>query len=244
MHRTIIFASLAWAGVLPLRAESVFVSGSRQVAVVELYTTEGCSSCPRAEEFLAWLNTDPRLWQELVPVASHVTYFDSRAWKDRFAAKIFTERQRSYVHQWSSQKLYTPCLVQNGVEWDGREDPVLTPNAGLLSVTCGDKQQVHVTFQPPAGDAKPGYDVYVAWLGGGVVSDVRGGENAGRKLTHEFIALDLQTTELTAGTAGGLAADLTPRRKDMPATPRRALAVWITRRDHLTPLQATGGWLN
>jgi hypothetical protein len=67
--------------------ESVFESAPNKVHLLELFTSEGCSSCPPAEEWLTKLKQNPGLWRDFVPVAFHVDYWDHLGWRDRFAAK-------------------------------------------------------------------------------------------------------------------------------------------------------------
>lgn len=72
-------------------------SGEERVRVIELFTSEGCSSCPPADAWLSGLMDDPGLWNSLIPVAFHVDYWDHIGWKDRFSDAAFTERQRRYA---------------------------------------------------------------------------------------------------------------------------------------------------
>jgi hypothetical protein len=88
-----------------------------------------------------------------------------------------------------------------------------------------------------------GYDVSVALLGSGIMSRVRRGENAGRDLHHEFVALGLETASLVPGDAGELAGNVTLARRTDIAVAKHALAVWVTAHADLMPLQAAGGWL-
>ena len=71
-------------------------SGPACASLLELYTSEGCSSCPPAEAWLSNLTTDARLWTDVVPVAFHVDYWDYLGWDDVFACADFSERQRDY----------------------------------------------------------------------------------------------------------------------------------------------------
>src|SRR3954451_5035298 len=80
-----------------LAAETTFVSGSEQTALIELYTSEGCSSCPPAEAWLTQWKDDAGLWKRFVPIAFHVDYWDRLGWRDRFASKQWTERQTRYA---------------------------------------------------------------------------------------------------------------------------------------------------
>ncbi|HEX4349582.1 MAG TPA: DUF1223 domain-containing protein, partial [Verrucomicrobiae bacterium] len=74
-----------------------FQSEVKQVSLVELYTSEGCSSCPPAEYWLNQLKHSPGLWKNFVPVAFHVDYWNSLGWKDHWSAPEFSERQRDYA---------------------------------------------------------------------------------------------------------------------------------------------------
>ncbi|MBA3909985.1 MAG: DUF1223 domain-containing protein [Rhodobacter sp.] len=80
------------------------------VVVVELYTSQGCSSCPPADEFVAMLASDPRI----LPLALHVDYWDYIGWADKFAQGKFTDRQRAYARAIGSRTIYTPQLIIGG----------------------------------------------------------------------------------------------------------------------------------
>jgi hypothetical protein len=121
----------------------VFQSSDHQTALLELYTSEGCSGCPPAEAWLSQLKNLPRLWKDFVPVAFHVDYWDYLGWRDPWATKGFSERQRSYAQPWGSDSVYTPGFVLNGKEWgagSGLNDGPLasTTRGGMLKVTSPD----------------------------------------------------------------------------------------------------------
>src|SRR5262249_2287392 len=97
--------------------EAVLHSGPTRVALVELFTSEGCSSSPPAEAWLGELRASPGLWKEFVPVALHVNYWDHLGWRDALASKTFTEREHAYAEAWRASSVYTPCFVRNGEEW-------------------------------------------------------------------------------------------------------------------------------
>src|SRR5271156_2248162 len=94
-----------------------FQSSERQVALVELYTSEGCSSCPPAESWLSKLKNKPGLWSDFVPVAFHVDYWNGLGWRDKLSSEEYSERQRNYARDWSEDEVYTPEFVLNGKEW-------------------------------------------------------------------------------------------------------------------------------
>ncbi len=215
-----------------------FSSGETRTHLLELYSSEGCSSCPPAEAWLGSLRESPGLWRDFVPLAFHVNYWDRLGWPDRFASKAFTDREYAYASGWGSASVYTPCFVLNGREWQGggRSPAPSGEIAGMLAVERADNGAIHVNFSP---NRKFEGEVHVAILGGGIASAVRAGENEGRVLHHEFIVLALQSVPLKNG-----AADLALPVPTVAGVTRHALAVWITRRDDPVPLQATGGWLD
>ncbi len=216
-----------------------FSSGEARVHLLELFSSEGCSSCPPAEQWLGTLREAPGLWRDFVPVSFHVDYWDRLGWKDRFANKEFTARQYAYSRGWHSESVYTPEFVLDGMEWRQRnpgKDLQMgsTGQAAVLTVSYSDDGICRVSFGI-GGD----YEVHAALLGGGIVSQIKAGENDGRSLHHEFVAFAFKTVPLAQGKAE-LALPLA-----VPAgVNRRALAVWISKRGELTPIQATGGWLN
>ncbi|MEO6875070.1 MAG: DUF1223 domain-containing protein [Opitutaceae bacterium] len=213
-----------------------FTSGDAQASLVELFTSEGCSSCPPAERWLATLQQDPGLWRDFVPVAFHVDYWNRLGWPDRFSTRQFTQREYDYSAAWQSHSVYTPCLVRDGAEW--KNSRTLSPTgvmAGKLTVSY-DGGAVHTEFTPTSPHAGDAFEVHAAILGGGITSKVTAGENGGETLHHEFIALALGMTPL--------GHDLALPVPKLAGVTRHALAVWVTRKGDLTPLQATGGWLD
>ena len=227
-----------------LAAETRFESGPQQTALVELYTSEGCSSCPPAEAWLSRLKSDPGLWKNFVPIAFHVDYWDRLGWPDRFASKRWTERQRGYASLWQSESVYTPAVVRNGNEvrgWSGANlsRPDEKP-AGVLSAKTTDGKTFAIEFRPADGKSTD-WEAHAALLVSGISSRIGGGENRGRNLEHDFVVLDLRDAEMKSED-GTLRARLTMGGANEPGA-RKAIAVWISARDRLAPVQATGGWL-
>ncbi|MCF7689418.1 MAG: DUF1223 domain-containing protein [Cephaloticoccus sp.] len=228
-----------------IQAEQTFSSGTVQVALLELFTSEGCSSCPPVEQWLGHYRDDPALWLEVVPVAWHVNYWDRLGWKDRYATREFTARQYAYASVWRSNSVYTPCLVRNGLEWrqGGTIRPAAT-KAGQLTVVWSGSGLALVRFTPPPDSSPDDYTVTIALLGGSISSQVQKGENAGRELHHEFVALRTVEAGLTRDGEEGYVTSITLPYSNLTSTPRQAVAAWVTRSGELAPLQATGGWLN
>src|SRR5260370_30783575 len=94
----------------------VFESPERQTVLLELFTSEGCSSCPPAESWLSQLKQKPGLWSDFVPVAFHFDYWDYLGWRDRWASQQFSDRQRGYASSCSNHSVYTPRFVLHGNE--------------------------------------------------------------------------------------------------------------------------------
>ena len=231
---TVVVAAAACAG--PLRA-ATFESGDAQTALVELFTSEGCSSCPPAEARLAKLRDAPGLWKEFVPVAFHVDYWDGLGWPDRFASPVFTARQRAYAARWRSTSVYTPAFVRNGREGN---DPTSSTSPGRLRVQVDPGGEIRVTFRSANFLSSTGFIVEAVPQASGVTSDVRRGENAGRKLVHEFVALDLLRATMERHGDTWSATLALPAKTVVPTV---ALAVWVHTADDPAALQATGGWL-
>jgi len=219
----------------------VFESGPKKVQLLELFTSEGCSSCPPAEASLGRLVDDPRLWHEFVPVTFHVDYWDHLGWKDPFASAEWTTRQRAYAANWNGESVYTPAFVLNGHEWRGATVPAAEGEAaGVLKVTVRNDETILVTFDPVKSTARD-YDVYVARLGFGMNINVRAGENSGRNLRHDFVVLSFAHEKLGPGTSE---IHLPSRKLDATTRPNRsAVVAWVTAAGTLAPIQATGGWL-
>ena len=95
-------------------AAAVFQSGPLRVNVLELYTSEGCSSCPPADRWLSGLKQDDRLWREIIPIAFHVDYWNYIGWQDRFSSPVYSERQRHYARNKGLSTVYTPGFLLNG----------------------------------------------------------------------------------------------------------------------------------
>ncbi len=95
----------------------VFESKPVKTHLIELFTLEGCSSCPPAEAWLSRLKDNSRIWQDFVPMAFHVDYWDHLGWRDPYAAKAWTARQYAYSARWNSSSVYTPGFVLDGREW-------------------------------------------------------------------------------------------------------------------------------
>jgi hypothetical protein len=221
---------------------ATFESGETQTTLVELFTSEGCSSCPPAEKWLTGLKSNQELWKRIVPVAFHVDYWDHLGWRDRFAKPEFTSRQQHYAAAWGGDSVYTPGFVVNAKEWKdwfgGNLIPKSSSKVGVFRVSLGADGKLSANFIPQTMHPR-GLALNVALLGNDLESDVKRGENSGRKLRHDFVVLDLIKVDMANGSNGWTGSAVLPMRSgdDTPS----ALAAWITENE--TPIQATGGWL-
>ena len=223
-------------------ADTILQSGPARVVLVELFTSEGCSSCPPAERWLAARRGDRGLWRDFVPVAWHVTYWDNLGWPDRLAQRAFTDRQYAYAAAWHKESVYTPCFVRDGREWQAGPLGTAGPPAGILRVRYDPATgAANVEFEPASPGATE-LEVTAVLLGGGMEVAVRAGENAGRSLEHEFAALVTARAPLVRA-AAVFRGTLTLAPPSGEPAPRRALVVWVARRGELAPLQAAGGWI-
>ena len=234
------------AGLATDAAPMQFQSPDRQVALVELYTSEGCSSCPPAESWLRGLKEKAGLWSEFVPVAFHVDYWNYLGWCDKWSSKEYSDRQRDYAGAWGSENIYTPEFVLNGQEWRNwlglRGAPGLSgTKAGILKVVSEDTNHWQVVFTL-ATNAITGYDVNAAFLISGLGSDVKAGENTGRHLKHDFVVIKLVRQPLVRKNDEFQGSFVMPA-EQKKTEGRLALAVWVVRRGRPEPLQAAGGWL-
>ena len=229
----------AWAQE---KGEIILESGTKPPALIELFSSEGCSSCPPAEAWLSDWKNRPQLWKEVVPVAFHVDYWDNLGWTDKFASPVYTDRQKNYAARWHSESVYTPEMVLNGQEWRGWRsispgDSVTTAagsdSAGKLrvKVLTDSSRTAEVTY---SGKLQEGDQITVAWLGLGVKSSVRAGENNGRDLLHDFVVVDFETKA-----AGNQPLSFQGTGQTRPAE-AKALAVWISDADGRV-IQAVGG---
>ena len=230
-----------WSAQL-LAAGVSFSAGPAQTALIELYTSEGCSSCPPAEDWLSNLREDDGLWRDFVPVAFHVDYWDHLGWKDPYASQVFTRRQYALASAWGSNSVYTPCFVRNGLEWRPRNSEGRGRSVGILMLSRIGLGRWRVEFEPT--DTPPKLQAHVALLAGGIVTQVRGGENAGRQLAHEFVAFALRDVVLAQAAPGRFAAEVDLPTAAPAGASRLAIAAWVTPAYALEPLQAVGGWIN
>lgn len=217
-------------------------SGPEQVTLVELYTSEGCSSCPPADRWFSTLVDSPQLWQDVVPVAFHVDYWNYLGWEDRFSEPEYARRQRDFKAQGAARAVYTPGMMALGQEWrDWRYGSALPPlsskEVGELSLDL-DGDSLEAEYAPAEGRSER-YDLHVAVLGFGLKTPVRAGENRGEVLAHDFVVLGYKRLS-----GKGSWEDTLPDAPLSDEAERLGVAVWVSPRGRVEPLQAVGGWLD
>jgi hypothetical protein len=189
-------------------------SGTARVAVVELYTSQGCSSCPPADR---WLSQLPARFdaRRVVPLAFHVDYWDDLGWKDPFARAEFSRRQLGLARRAGSGSVYTPEVFVDGRElrdWRDRESAaraIDVVNAGparasielaAAPVAGGAGQQIEVTARAtPIGAAPAAIDLVLALTQSGQATAVAAGENRGARLLDDHIVRDWRRTPVGDG---------------------------------------------
>lgn len=158
-------------------------STAQSPVVVELYTSEGCSSCPPADRWLSTLKGR----SDVLALNFHVSYWDRLGWPDRFASPAYTQRQYDWARLHASRQVYTPQTVVNGADW--RRWPDLPARAGQAPVTVQlSRQGGQVLAEVSAAPAgTPALSAFWAVLEDDHQTRVRAGENSGHTLLHDHV---------------------------------------------------------
>ena len=215
-----------------------FESGFKRNTLVELYTSEGCSSCPPAEEFLNELKNNNELWKKWVPVAFHVQYWDYIGWKDRYATKENGQRQSHYANLKRASTVYTPAFMVNGSSWRkglfSSSLPVEKSSSGNLKVSVSDKS-INAIYK---FKNKSALKLNVAILAMDLTSKIERGENEGRTAKHEFVVVGYDSS-----VSNDLKWNMVLPKLHYSNAENYALAVWVSEINNPTPLQVVGGVL-
>ncbi|MGD1844150.1 MAG: DUF1223 domain-containing protein [Salibacteraceae bacterium] len=220
---------ISWIGLLAcgsqaqeMQSEPVAVTtGSLEaVAVVELFTSEGCSSCPPAEavlnQLVATLETSD---QRIFPLAFHVDYWNRLGWTDRFSKADFSQRQYQYAEKFGGGRVYTPQMIVNGKkEFVGSNQRTLD---AALKTSLSQPASVGILAncqQLSSGELQVGYGLTnhqsgqilnIALVQQDLETEVARGENRGRKLAHQNVVRHFQSIPLKAETKGEVKLSLT-----------------------------------
>ena len=223
-------------GAAPAAASCQARSGDRQAMLIELYTSEGCNSCPPADRWLSSLKGR----SDVLAAAFHVDYWDRLGWVDRFASPRHTERQAQQQRSSGAGFSYTPQLLANGRDWRGAPTLPVLDKPALVQVEARrlDAQRVALQVLPLAG-APARLALWWALLEDGHVSAVRAGENQGVTLHHDHVVRQygqLPAWAASAGQPAALAIDLAAAQKE--GGPKARLLVVVTEASSGAPLQA------
>ncbi|MGQ0653247.1 MAG: DUF1223 domain-containing protein [Betaproteobacteria bacterium] len=203
MHRLLAILVFVFAAPPLWAASCKAQSGPGTAALVELYTSEGCSSCPPADRWLSGLAGQGYSHERVVPLSLHVDYWDYIGWKDPYAQKAFSDRQRKLTRLQRQALVYTPQVMLQGRDfraWGGKafEREVARINAQpsrahlSLEILATDKAGIDVRVA--AQLAAPAEDpaLYAAAYQNRLQSEVKAGENRGRTLAHDYVVLEWQ----------------------------------------------------
>ena len=183
-----------------IAAECSAKSGAATVPLLELYTSEGCSSCPPADKWLSDLKPDTK---KIIPLAFHVDYWDYIGWKDKFSKAEYSDRQRKTAAFAGAGFVYTPQFVLNGRDFKGADSSRLNQavsasqkiasraNLSLNAITQTNGEiTLKATVQAVNSADTNHADIFIAIYENKLVSQVNAGENNGRELKHDYVVRD------------------------------------------------------
>jgi hypothetical protein len=199
-----LLAAGAW--ILTPGADSVHAAGVATPVLVELFTSEGCSSCPPADRLLQKLDGQPLPGTEMVVLSEHVDYWNHIGWKDPYSSHFFSDRQSAYAKRFGLNSVYTPQMVVNGSrQFAGSNSeladkafaqelgtPRISVHLSSISADASSNLRVHLEVGTLSSEfGSPAAEVYVAVALNRAESQVSAGENAGHKLAHVSVVKSL-----------------------------------------------------
>ena len=197
----VLTSVLLFSQTLALSAECSAKSGVKSVPLLELYTSEGCSSCPPADK---WLSKIKHGQDEVTPLAFHVDYWDYIGWKDKYSKPEYSNRQRKAAAFGGAGFVYTPQFVFNGRDFKGWDNSRLNQaitkqqkyaSRANLALDAISGEDGSITLKATAEAVNPAdakkTDVFIALYENGLVTKVKAGENVGRELKHDYVVRKL-----------------------------------------------------
>lgn len=172
-------------------------SGDTKTALLELYTSEGCSSCPPADEWLAEFRTNGLYPGRVIPLALHVDYWNYLGWEDPFSQKLFSQRQHHMARLNRAHTVYTPQFLLNGREllrWRYQGEAAIRgvgsdrPRADIALTMAHVADRMDISADVRVRDNSNSADVFIVLYENNLATQIRAGENEGRTLQHEFVA--------------------------------------------------------
>ena len=238
----LLFTILIASSFLAQSNDFELESGINQTQVIELYTSEGCSSCPPADRWISQLKQSKDLWKTFIPMAFHVDYWDYIGWKDKLALANNSLRQQLHKIFKNIPSVYTPGLLKAGKEWrawrfNQSRNVISSPiKVGKLTAAIN---QSHLTANFLPTKPLENYKLNIALLGMNIKNSIQAGENHGKLLMHDFVVLK-HKTYLSSTPVWGLALDSNFFKhvyQDL------AFVVWIEGENNPAPIQAVGRFL-
>jgi hypothetical protein len=247
-----IAALVTCFGVLDSRAgECRLESPEHRITLVELYTSEGCNSCPPADRWLSGLPQEGVSPDIAVLLAFHVDYWNQLGWPDRFSRPAFTDRQRDVAARASSGVIYTPQLVVDGRDLrQGYNTEHLRAKLAAINREKG-QAEIRADIRSSANEVRISGEVHVlgasnakgaqTWIAAfenGLSSRVTAGENAGKRLNHDYVVRDLAGPFLI-GPDGRIPLEHRIKLQSDWNPQRMGIAIFVERRDTGQVLEAT-----
>ncbi|NCP66082.1 MAG: DUF1223 domain-containing protein [Paraglaciecola sp.] len=230
-----------------------FTSHAQPIKVLEVYSSQGCSSCPPAERWVSQFVDSPALFTQVFPLVFHVDYWDYIGWSDPFASAQFSQRQQLYKQKGAIGSVYTPGFVVNGKEWKGWFAQPSSTRALLALPGIANPDTLHVALKGNTlaieiqdihgesnnvGDKYTNANLNIAVLGMGLSTPVTRGENARQTLVEDFVVLEFLQFHWPLDQSLTL---------NLPSTlanaPRYAVVVFLSESNNQRPLLAAGGLL-
>jgi len=241
----VFFSAPAFAG-----ERLVYKSGRAQNVFVELYTSDANPDCNEALRWMSSLNEGQYksdLWWRFIPIAMHVHYWDVPGYRDTFARPTFDNFLLQYKRKWNSRYVFAPTVVVNGTEWGGWSrgqgiPETLPKETGILKAD-GSKREGHywVEFFPERTLTAEKWTVHAALLAFNLKSKPSEGDNRGKILAHDFVALSYRESPLKLY-YGTFSADIELAPTKGVRIEQYAVVFWVTETGDLLPVQATGGY--
>jgi len=200
MKKILLFMML----VASSASAEIYTSSAHKVSLLELYTSEGCNSCPPAENWLSRVYRQGYRDGAVVPLAFHVTYWDYLGWKDKFSSKAYDQRQRKMVSQQGGRTVYTPQFFLNARTV--RSVSTLKSSLDRLSMQRAAVKiwsdvasspydvVVEVRLERVDKHIDDILHVIVVPYENNIASSIKAGENEGRDTTHQYVARDMQSS--------------------------------------------------
>ena len=238
---TILLSNLLFA--------NTYKSGDNKVSLLELYTSQGCSSCPSADRWLSSLKKEKTLFKKFIPLAFHVTYWDFLGWRDSFANIANDKRQKKYSRDiWKKNSVYTPQFIVDSKEyrrWFQTQDLPTFKNeyAGKLDINLDKKNNLIINYYNK-NIKKKDILIHIVISGFNYSIPIKNGENAHKILKHDFVVLQhiKKASKININTLEYKTKIYPKHTRSENSKNKQAIVVWISDKNY-NQLQAVGGYL-